>query len=57
MIRVEIVVKDQYGTPLRKSAENRIKQVITGAVLNECVGQNFEIGRIQFLAAAPKRKR
>lgn len=57
MIRVEIVLKNHWGSSIAGSAiERRLKSEIVEAVMERAKLDDLEISRVQFLAPAPKRR-
>lgn len=58
MIRVEIVLKDNWGCLLRNSPkERRLKTELARIVQERAELDDLEIVRVQFLPAPPKKKR
>lgn len=58
MIRLEVVLKDKWGDPLKNGAiERRIKSELLESVRCRAELDDLEIVRVQFLAAPTKRNR
>lgn len=59
MIRLEVVLKNNWGSPLPPNGAiaRNLKRELTQAVIDRATGDDLEIVRVQFMGPKPKPRR